>query len=256
MNLKNSTLALFLSLLSILFLFFHPSPLTSKFFYKEAIVTKVIDGDTVEISNGEKIRLIGINAPEKGKYYFDESKKYLESLVLGKKVKIEVGEQKRDRYGRLLAYLFLEDNNINIEMIRNGAAHIYKQNEIKKYKNTFLEAEKYAIKSEIGIWKKSHYSKCLVIENFYISNKEILTLRNTCNSTLNFTNWYLEDEDHNILYFKNFSIKPYTKAKICINILESCDYTFYSSKSYNQKMSNTRFFLRDNNGLLVLYFPS
>ena len=74
---------------------------------EEAQVTRIIDGDTIEINRNESVRLLGINSPERGEPYYNEAKEFLENRTLNKSVKLEYGKDKTDRYGRTLAYVFL-----------------------------------------------------------------------------------------------------------------------------------------------------
>lgn len=250
---KNSPIIF--AFITTLFLFFvtnFPS-YTGKFFYEEYRVEKVIDGDTIEISNGQKIRLIGINAPERGKYYYNESKKYLENLILNKKIRIEYDSKTKDSYGRTLAYIIFENKNINIEILKNGFAHTYKLNEISKYRKELLEAENYAIKNEIGIWKNSKYSDCIILKDLFFSKEERIIIKNKCNFTINFKNWYIEDESHNTLYFNNFYVKPYQEVVICITNSSNCDYSLRSKYQIFDREGD-KLFLRDSEGLLVFYY--
>lgn len=84
----------------------------------EETVTSVIDGDTIIVSNGERIRLLGVNAPEEGLCLSAESKLALEQLVLHKPVVIR--EEKKDSFNRRMGLVYQESILINIEMIRLG----------------------------------------------------------------------------------------------------------------------------------------
>jgi len=68
-------------------------------------VTRVLDGDTIVIETGEKVRYQGIDSPEQNQRWGEEAKKFNEGLVLEKKVRIEFDRVKLDKYGRLLAYV-------------------------------------------------------------------------------------------------------------------------------------------------------
>ena len=83
----------------------------------EVIVTKVIDGDTIVVEGGYHIRLLGIDADEKNYPCYEEAKKRLEELILNKKVRLEKGSLDLDQYDRCLRYIFLGDENINLEMV-------------------------------------------------------------------------------------------------------------------------------------------
>jgi micrococcal nuclease len=83
------------------------------------IVERVVDGDTVKI-NGESVRLLGINSPEKGEIGYNEAKKFLEENILNETVRLEFGKSKNDMYGRKLAYIFYKGKNINLESVGEG----------------------------------------------------------------------------------------------------------------------------------------
>ena len=78
----------------------------------EYVVSQVVDGNTTEVSTGEKVRYFGINTPEINTRWGNEAKKYNEETVLGKKVRIELGNPKLDKYGRILVYVWIvsQDN--------------------------------------------------------------------------------------------------------------------------------------------------
>lgn len=86
-------------------------------------VTRVIDGDTIELENGHGVRLIGIDTPERGCPGYQEAKKNMQDLVLAKRiVLVSDGKQNTDRYGRLLRYVDLGDKDIGLEQIEDGYA--------------------------------------------------------------------------------------------------------------------------------------
>jgi micrococcal nuclease len=128
-----------------------------------ATVTDVIDGDTIEIYyNGtiEKVRLIGIDTPESKhpqkpvECFSKEATEKMKSLVEGKQVRIEFDESqdKRDKYDRLLLYIWQGDTFVNKEMILQGYAHEYTYRLPYKYQDEFKAAEKEAREHERGLW--------------------------------------------------------------------------------------------------------
>ena len=140
-----------------------PSP-TSQGFQKAYDVVKVIDGDTVSVSIDGKVevlRLIGIDTPETVdprkpvECFGVEASNKAKSLLSGKKVSLEddVPQGERDKYGRLLRYVFLEDGtNFNFLMIKEGYAHEYTYNLPYKYQSEFKKAQKEAMESKAGLW--------------------------------------------------------------------------------------------------------
>lgn len=169
-----------------------------------AKVERVIDGDTIEVNvSGEilKIRLLGINTPEKKEFYANEAINFTKQLE-NKTVKIEI--LSKDKYGRNLGYVFFNKKLINEEILKNGYAHFYSY-EDDKYTNQLKKAEVYARENELGIWKKSDNYGCITISEFtYLDLKETdnetLKLKNYC-STLDVT--IKDDATH--IYHKNIS---------------------------------------------------
>jgi len=121
-------------------------------FTGEKYVTKVIDGDTI-IVEGFPVRLLGIDASEKGEKCYKEAKHRLEELVLGKKVRLEADVQDKDRYGRYLRYVFVGDMNVNLELVKEGLAIARFQEPNYKYKEDIVTAEKRAREAGVGcLW--------------------------------------------------------------------------------------------------------
>ena len=78
-------------------------------------VKRVVDGDTFILANNERVRLIGINTPETVhpskpvEYFGKEASAFTKKMIEGKKIMLEYDVQKKDRYGRILAYVYLKD---------------------------------------------------------------------------------------------------------------------------------------------------
>lgn len=119
---------------------------------QSATVTFVVDGDTVEINTGERVRLIGIDASERGEPYYVESRNKLSELVLNKQVRMEKDVSNTDRYSRLLRYLYIGDTFVNLEMVRQGYATAYTYPLDVKYSEQFLSAEQEARSRKVGLW--------------------------------------------------------------------------------------------------------
>jgi micrococcal nuclease len=120
----------------------------------------VNDGDTIVLSNGQHVRYIGINAPEiahdnhKAEAFGYAAKKYNQSLVLSKKVRLEFDKEKHDHYGRLLAYIFLLDGTlINKKMIEKGYAYVLHLRPNVKYDGVLLKAQRDAMSAKQGMWR-------------------------------------------------------------------------------------------------------
>lgn len=121
----------------------------------------VDDGDTIVLVDGRRIRYIGINAPEiahqeyhqKAEPLGYEALRYNKILVHKKRVRLEFGSQKHDRYDRVLAYVFLPDSRfVNLEMLRKGYAFCLFHGPNDRYNTLFLKVQREAMKAGRGIW--------------------------------------------------------------------------------------------------------
>lgn len=117
-------------------------------------VSKIIDGDTA-IIEGESIRLLGIDADERGNPCYKEAKLRLEQLILEQQVILESDNEDRDQYNRLLRFIFLNSTNINLKLVQEGLAISRFSGENKKYKQEIIQAELNARDSKIGCkWRE------------------------------------------------------------------------------------------------------
>ena len=144
---------------------------------QEAVVVHVADGDTVTLNTGQRVRLLGIDAPEMEKeghpadFLAHKAKKVLADLVQGKRVRLEYDKLRYDRYGRTLAYLFLLDGtNLSQEMVRQGLAHVYTIPPNLRFREELLAAQREAIAAHRGVWLEALKQD----EPFYIGNRRSL----------------------------------------------------------------------------------
>lgn len=125
-----------------------------------AKVIRVVDGDTVEIENGQKVRYIGIDTPETVKprvvvqCFGKEASNRNKELVEGKTVELEKDISETDKYGRLLRYVWIDGKMINEQLVSEGYARISTFPPDVKYSQIFLAAEKEARLGNVGLWKK------------------------------------------------------------------------------------------------------
>ena len=114
------------------------------------VVVGVVDGDTADVrlqSGMIRVRLHAVDAPERDQPYGAASKQALARLVLGKQVSVEPVEQ--DRYDRLVARLWLDDRDVNAEMIRLGAAWVYRRYAADP---AYCRFEHAARERRLGLW--------------------------------------------------------------------------------------------------------
>ena len=150
-------------------------------------VSQVKDGDTIRLSNGENLRYIGISCPETRKKiggtwvpdpeeYGIAAKEYNFALVGGNRVKLEFDEEKRDKFNRLLAYVYTDNGMLaNAELLREGLAHVYIFPPNLKQYDLLVSAQNEAIQKKRGFWKTikeilpseadKHVGKYVIIDN-------------------------------------------------------------------------------------------
>ena len=121
-------------------------------------VVAVIDGDTIVIGGGEKVRYLGINTPETHhpdklpEYCGQEAFEANRRLVAGKTVRLEFDQQLRDKYGRLLAYVYVDNLFVNAELVRQGYAQVSTYRENQRHHEEFQRLQQGAIEARRGLW--------------------------------------------------------------------------------------------------------
>lgn len=123
------------------------------------MVEQAVDGDTLVLQGGERVRLIGVDTPELHHpskpvmFFAEEAHLFVQSLVQGKEVKLAYDQQKIDKYGRTLAYVYLPDGELlNAEIIRQGYGFAYTRFPFEKM-DEFRKHEQEAREQGLGLWR-------------------------------------------------------------------------------------------------------
>ncbi len=147
-------------------------PFGDSYNYSDILVKRAVDGDTLVLENGERVRLIGIDTPEmheSNKLYKDSRRTgedvttiqklgrrsygFTKGLVEGKRVSLEFDVERRDKYGRLLAYIYLKDGTfVNAEIVKQGYASLMTIPPNVKYADLFQKLYREARESRRGLW--------------------------------------------------------------------------------------------------------
>ncbi|MBI3795690.1 MAG: lamin tail domain-containing protein [Deltaproteobacteria bacterium] len=125
---------------------FSPSPVFA------STVAAVIDGDTVLLTDGTRVRYLGVNTPEHGQPFYEDAKRYNEQLVLHKEVRLERNKPERDAFGRVLAYVYAGDVLVNARLIAEGLGHLFVLGALDRYEE-WLRLQTDAQKQHKGIWR-------------------------------------------------------------------------------------------------------
>lgn len=179
----------------------------------------VIDGDTVVLNDGRKVRYIGINAPEiahndhKAEPFGDPAKQFNASLVYRKKIRLEFDKEHTDRYKRLLAYVFLEDGTfVNAKILSGGYAYLLPHRPNKKHNDILLQSQREAMSARRGIWQNWSERK-----KAYVGNKRSFRFHlATCSSAKQIK------PRNRIIFKKKWDAywEGYAPAKRCMPVFE------------------------------------
>lgn len=115
---------------------------------------RVIDGDTIELSGGERVRYIGIDTPEMRPVepWAEAATEANRALVEGRVLRLVLDVEERDRYGRLLAYVWVDDTFVNAELVRRGLAQVSTYPPNVRYQDYFLKLQREARRAGRGLW--------------------------------------------------------------------------------------------------------
>ena len=193
-------------------------------------VVEVVDGDTIRLASGEKIRLVGIQAPKLslGRKNFkawplaEEAKAKLEKLILNKTIQLRYGGRETDRHRRLLAHVFSGKVWVQEAMIREGFARVYSFSDNRSCVEDLLEVEARSRAKKTAMWALPHYQvkQAADIEqlstlhnSFQIIRGKVLSVGETKGKTyLNFgeiwkTDFTGEIKKRHLRYFKKHPLK-------------------------------------------------
>ena len=128
------------------------------------VVVKVVDGDTIHVRLGdrvEKVRYIGVNTPElrhptQGEQAGSrEAREANRRLVASRQVRLELDARARDRYGRLLAYVWVGETMVNAELVDQGYAQVMTVPPNVRYQQLFLRLQRDAREAGRGLWRRA-----------------------------------------------------------------------------------------------------
>ncbi len=237
----------------------------------QAMVSYVLDGDTIQLSTKERVRLIGINAPEVGQKCSSEATSKLKELVLEKKVMLERDTEDKDKYGRLLRYVYVDGVFVNKEIVRLGLAHKFEYGENTKYSDQFEEAENEAKHNMACLWRmgeeKYIQDNCIYIDDFHFNaagddnynlNDEYVAFGNNCTYSINMTSWTVKDESASHNYtIPTFTFSGNSRFTLYSGQGKNTNTELYWGRTQGQYAAiwnndGDTLFLRDSAGNLVL----
>lgn len=126
--------------------------------YETAVVVRVIDGDTIELKDGRKVRYIGIDTPETShptegqECYGLEATIRNQQLVEGKTIELKKGIEDKDQYGRFLRYAYVDGIFVNAQLVAEGYAHASSYGPERRYQQIFVQLQQYSKMLDRGLW--------------------------------------------------------------------------------------------------------
>jgi len=188
---------------------------------ESAQVAFVVDGDTVELTDGRRVRYIGLNTPEVGQPYADEATTFNETLVAGQAVWLETDVQEIDQYGRLLAYVWLDDTLVNLTLLREGYANVYTLPPNLRYEAAFAQAEREAREAGRGLWAPADVPVRITTLNYdgpgsdsVAPNGEWIELTNQGDSPVDLAGYTLKDQGPHLYTFTDLVLAPGASVRV------------------------------------------
>lgn len=223
-------------------------------------VARVIDGDTCVLENEERVRYLGINAPEQGDPYSHEATQANSDLVEGKIVRLEPQDPSLDAQGRLLAYVFVSNIFVNEELVRQGYAHVQRPLRAE-YRDKLLTAQKAAWQEALGIWARAAGRNVAIAEihpnpegkdreNLW---DEYIVIENREDISLDLTAWTVSDEANHRYLFPSFVLEAKAAVTLRTGVGRNTESElFWGSRNSIWNNDGDTIFMRDTEGQLAL----
>lgn len=171
------------------------------------IVRSNYDGDTLTLENGDKVRLSWVNTPElkPAEAFGKEARDLTAQLTQGKQVELLLqGENPRDGYGRLLAGIMVDGQNLSLRLAEEGLGHVFIIPPEAYDMTPLLQAQSRARAARKGIWSTDHYQGALHITSFHANaegddrenvNGEYMRVCNVTDAPVNVAGWRVAKDD-------------------------------------------------------------
>ena len=174
-----------------------------------ATVTRHVDGDTFEVAIAdpaygmravERVRLAGIDTPERDEPLFAEARAHVERRAGAGPVYLAFDFRRRDQFDRLLAFVYLPDGTLlNAELIETGLAVVYRGDDLMYFLPQFEDLEREARSRELGVWRGKARAGVIIVAIANHSRDEHVLLRNDGNAPVDISGWRLLDDDGDAL---------------------------------------------------------
>ena len=232
-----------------------------------AQVTAVLDGDTIQLSNGQTVRYMGINTPEYGQPFAEEAKRYNEQLVLGKTVRVVPARHRPDAYQRMLAYVYVGKVLVNARLIAEGLAHVFVLDQFEQYED-WLRLQGDAQSRHKGMWQTGGVLGPLKITTVHADakgddrknpNGEYVRICNVSLRPVELSGFVIKDNGPHRYVFPTASLQPGYTALVLSGpgstTVRHGQYRFHWNAGAVWNNSGDTAFLFDPSGLLIDTLP-
>lgn len=223
-------------------------------------VARVIDGDTIVLEDGRKVRYAGINAPEEGEPGYRESTQANNLLVGGKEVSLEFGRRKTEKHERLLAYVSVGRTFVQVELVKQGWAIVTRTQPLPRYREVLQGHQEEAKAAGRGIWAKGeHRGKLVVVEvhpresGRKNANDEYVVFKNVGATPLDLTGWTVSDEANQSYLVPRFTLGPGKTFTLYTGLgKNSGDAVYWGRRKIVWNRGGDTVIVRDSTGHFVL----
>ncbi len=178
-------------------------------------VKRVYDGDTILLEDGRKVRYLGINAPEFQEPFYLKAKRFNESLVMGRAIRLEFDQERTDSYGRVLAYVYMGTEMVNARLVQEGLVHAFLIGPNRKHHALLLRLQAEAQQRKVGIWSARGRVRDLKITTVHPVDlnqddqyPSYVRIANLSNATIKLAGYVLSNEAGQRYVFPDVSVDP------------------------------------------------
>ena len=178
-------------------------------------VRQAYDGDTILLDDGRKVRYLGINAPEFQEPFYLKAKRFNESLVLGREVRLEFDAERTDTFNRLLAFVYIGDQMVNARVVQEGLAHAFFIGVSRKHHALLLRLQDEAKQRKLGIWSARARPRELKITSIHLPDPDkpgpyapYVRIANLANGPIRLGGYVLSSEVGQRYLFPDVTVDP------------------------------------------------
>lgn len=171
-------------------------------------VAAALDGDTLLLGDGRKVRYVGINAPERGQPFHTQALALNRALTAGRAARLEFDLERQDRYGRLLAYVHVGEEMVNARLLREGLAHVYLFPPNLRHAEAFLRLQAEARAKGVGIWTAVRGPLKIVTLRLGLDGEEYVRVANVASGPVDVAGYRISDRAGRTYIFPSLVLLP------------------------------------------------